>query len=63
MENAMDQELNLKNLESGTRQLRAEYAHDGLIRAVLALDLAIRRAAWGTLGLVRPGESRPSLQH
>jgi len=43
-------ELQLLNYEA--RRLRAEYANDALIRGALALDLAIRRAAWGMLSLV-----------
>ena len=36
--------------EREIRNLRAEFADVPLIRAVLALDLAIRRAAWAALG-------------
>lgn len=39
----------LKNLESEARRLRAEYADVPLIRTVIALDLAIRRAAFRVL--------------
>jgi len=59
----MDHELNLKNLESEARRLRAEYAHDAVIRAVLALDLAIRGAGWRVLGLFRARAAGHSLQH
>jgi hypothetical protein len=33
----------LQHLEAEARQLRAEYTHDLVVRAVLSFDLAIRR--------------------
>jgi hypothetical protein len=35
----------LERLENEARSLRREYMHDGLVRAAVALDLAIRRIA------------------
>jgi|KBSMisStaDraftv2_1062788.scaffolds.fasta_scaffold372313_2 hypothetical protein len=35
----------LERLENEARSLRREYMHDGLVRAAVALDLAIRRVA------------------
>ena len=37
--------MNLERYEREARRLRAEYAKDLLVRAVVALDLAIRRVA------------------
>ena len=46
----MDKATNLQQHEREARRLAHEYADSRLIRAVLALDLAIRRAAWRALG-------------
>jgi len=43
----MDYEVQQRLHERELRDLRSEYAGDTLIGTVLALDLAIRRAAWG----------------
>jgi hypothetical protein len=50
-ENAMSHEQLLQRHEHEARRLRAAYGSDMLVRAVLALDLAIRRAATGVLKL------------
>ena len=46
----MDHEMNRRMHEREARILAAKYAEDTVIRTVLALDLAIRRAAWRALG-------------
>lgn len=46
----MNHEVQQQLQERETRNLRAEFADVPLIRTVLALDLAIRRAAWRVLG-------------
>jgi hypothetical protein len=46
----MDSEVQQLLHERELRALRSEYADDTLIRAALALDLAIRRAAWRAVG-------------
>ena len=45
----MGNETNLQQQELETRKLLREYADFPLIRTVLAIDLAIRRAAWHAL--------------
>ena len=45
----MDRLTEFQHHEREARRLRAEYANDLMVRAVLALDLAIRRAAHGVL--------------
>ena len=47
----MSHEQLLQLHEHEARRLRAAYGSDMLVRAVLALDLAIRRAATGVLKL------------
>jgi len=46
----MDYETQRQLQERESHKLLSEYADIPLIRAVLGLDLAIRRAAWRTLG-------------
>ena len=46
----MDHEMNQRLDERELRNLISEYAQAPLIRTVLALDLAIRQAAWRALG-------------
>jgi hypothetical protein len=43
----------LTQLEREAMRLRSEHAQDLLVRAALALDLAIRRAAWRAAAAVR----------
>jgi hypothetical protein len=45
----MDHEMNRLLHERELRKLISEYAQAPLIRTILALDLAIRRAAWRAL--------------
>jgi len=45
-----EDEVLRKHQEHEIRNLRAEFADVPVIRTVLALDLAIRRAAWSALG-------------
>jgi len=59
----MEYESKLKKIESEARRLRSEYVHDALIRAALALDIAVRGAARRVLGLFEGRGSRHSLQH
>jgi len=59
----MDHHMNQRLHERDVRILAAKHSDDALIRTVLALDLAIRRAAWRVLGLARPDAARRSLQH
>jgi hypothetical protein len=47
----MDHEMNQLLHERDVRILAAKYSDDALNRTVLALDHAIRRAAWRVLGL------------
>jgi len=47
----MDHEINQRLHERDVRILAAKHSDDVLIRTALALDLAIRRAAWRVLGL------------
>jgi len=51
----MNQALNLQTLQREAQRLRAEYAQDLLVRAAIALDLAIRRAAHR---LLAPADAR-----
>jgi hypothetical protein len=51
LEKTMDYTRQLQRQEYEARRLRAEYARDPLIRTVIALDLAIRRAACRVLSL------------
>ena len=59
----MEYESKLKKIESEARRLRSEYVHDALIRAALALNLAVRGAARRVLGLFQGRASRHSWQH
>jgi len=43
----------LLQLESDARRLRSEFSRDLLVRAALSLDLAIRRAAWRAVSVLR----------
>jgi len=45
----MDHEVSLQTQEDELHKLRSEFADVPLIRTVLAIDLAIRRAAWRAL--------------
>jgi len=45
----MDRLTGLQNYEREARRLRAEYAKDLAVRAVVALDLAVRRVAYRVL--------------
>ena len=58
----MDRYMDLQRYESEARRLRADYAKDLTVRAVVALDLAIRRAAHGVLaglaGAVHASQAR-----
>jgi hypothetical protein len=57
----MDHEMNQRLHEREVRILAAEHSDDTLIRTVLALDLAIRRAAWRLLGLQSSRSERLSI--
>lgn len=59
----MDREMNQRLHERDVRILAAKHSDDPLISAVLALDLAIRRAAWHVLALLSAEATRRSLQH
>ena len=59
----MDHEMNQRLHERDVRILAAKHSDDALIRTVVALDLAIRRAAWRVLGLARADAARRSVQH
>jgi len=59
----MDHEVQEQLQEREIRKLRAEFADVPLIRAVLTLDLAIRRTAWRALALTRADTASRSLQH
>ena len=57
----MDHEMNRRLHERDARILAAQYTDDAVIRTALQFDLAIRRAAWWALGLVRADAPRRSL--
>ena len=59
----MNHEMDQRIHEREVRILAAEHADDVLIRTALALDLAIRRAAWRALALMRADAASRSLQH
>jgi len=49
----------LHRLEIDARRMRAQVAGDALARAAIAVDLAIRRAAWRLLTLAGAGRPAP----
>lgn len=48
----MDRYMRSERYEREARRLRAEYAHDLTVRAIVTADLAIRRAAQRIAGWV-----------
>ena len=50
--------MGLKRLENEARNLRREYMHDAMIRAAVALDLAIRRIAARMLSTKPDGQAQ-----
>ena len=57
----MNHEVNLQTQEREMQKLRSEFADVPLIRTVLALDLAIRRAAWSVLDAQPPKSEGSSM--
>jgi len=47
----------LEQLENEARNLRRQYMHDGMVRAAVALDLAIRRIAVRMLSTKLDGQA------
>jgi len=47
----------LDQLENEARNLRRQYMHDGMVRAAVALDLAIRRIAVRMLSTKLDGQA------
>jgi hypothetical protein len=47
----MDNDIELQHRRHEARRLRAQYSHDRALRVMLALDLAIRSAAYRMLAL------------